>query len=187
VSAATRNCRETARVKWAVRPCRLLPHRGSFSPASVCFALLRRAFFRIVVCLPRSDLALLGLRRCRPRSRPRTHRTCQHGQTCFAPAPRGARRQRHGAKPACRQASQAARQRRGHHTPHNRDACRDPAHGERVRPWRQAHPGDGRRQRARAPQAFHEDLTPQETHKQPLDDGLRPPAFHAVCCMPPAV
>jgi len=44
--------------------------------------------------------------------RPLTQRKCQHCQTCFTPDPRSARRQRHCCKPACRQASKAASQRR---------------------------------------------------------------------------
>jgi hypothetical protein len=119
--------------------------------------------------------------------RPLTKRKCKHCQTFFAPDPRCARRQRHCSKPACRQASKAASQRRWHHKPHNRDYFRDPAHVERVRQWRKAHPGYWRRQRSRAPHALQEDLTPQETQKQQLDDGLTPHALQDVFFMQPAV
>jgi hypothetical protein len=120
-------------------------------------------------------------------SRALTQRTCKPCQTFFDPAPRCARRQHPCAKPACRQASQAASPRRWPHKPHNRDSFRAPPHVERVRQWRKAHPGDGRRQGARASQAFHEDGTPQETPPQPRDDGLTPQAFQAVFFMSPAV
>jgi hypothetical protein len=119
--------------------------------------------------------------------RPRTQRQCKHGQTFFDPDPRCARRQRHCAKPAGRQASKAASPRRWPHHPHHRASCRDPPHVERVRQWRTAKPGSWRRQGARAPQAFQEDLTPQETPQQQLDDGWTPHAFQAVFFMQPAV
>jgi hypothetical protein len=82
--------------------------------------------------------------------RPLTKRQCKHCQPFFAPDPRCARRQRHCSTPACRQASTTASQRRWQHKPHNRDYFRDPPPVERVRQWRQAHPGDWRRQRSRA-------------------------------------
>ena len=118
---------------------------------------------------------------------PLTKRKCKHCQTCFDPDPRCARRQRHGSKPACRQASKATSQRRWHHKPHNRDYFRDPTHVERVRQWRKANPGYWRRQGARVPHALQDDLAPQETQKQQLDDGLTPHALQDVFFMQPAV
>ena len=88
---------------------------------------------------------------------PRTKRQCKHCRTFFAPDPRSAKRQRHCSKPACRQASKAARQHRGLQKPGNRDSCTGPTHVERVRAWRQAHPGSWRHQGVRAPHAVQED------------------------------
>ena len=119
--------------------------------------------------------------------RPLTKRKCKHCQTFFAPDPRSARRQRYCSKPACRQASKAASQRRWLQKPGNRDYFTGPTQVERVRQWRRAHPGYWRRQGARAPHALQEDLTPQETQKQPLDDGLTPHALQDVFFMQPAV
>jgi hypothetical protein len=118
--------------------------------------------------------------------RPLRQRKCKHCQTCFAPDPRSATRQRSCSKAACRQASKAASQHRWVQQPGKRDDFPGPTHVERVRQWRRAHPGSWRPQ-ARGPQAFQEDLTPQETQKQPLDDGLTPHAFQDGFFMQPAV
>ena len=119
--------------------------------------------------------------------RPLPKRKCKHCQTFFDPDPRSARRQRHCSKPACRQASKAASQRRWHQKPPNRDYFRGPTQVERVRQWRKAHPGYWRRQGARAPHALQEDLTLQETQKQAVDDGLTPHAFQDAFFMQPAI
>jgi hypothetical protein len=119
--------------------------------------------------------------------RPLTKRNCKHCQAFFDPDPRCARRQRHCSKPACRQASKAVSQRRWHQKPHNRDSFRDPTHVARVRQWRKAHPGSWRRQGSRVPNALQDDLAPQETQKQQLDDGLTPHALQDVFFMQPAV
>ena len=120
-------------------------------------------------------------------SRPLTTRQCQPGQTCWAPDPRRARRPRHGAQPACRPARQAARHPRWFQTPGNREACTGPPHGERVQQWRRAPPGSGRRPGARAPAAFHAALAPPEQPPPPRPEGLTPQAFHAACCLQPAL
>ncbi|HEY5868012.1 MAG TPA: hypothetical protein VI542_21045 [Candidatus Tectomicrobia bacterium] len=119
--------------------------------------------------------------------RPLTKRKCKHCQTFFAPDPRRARRQRHCGKPACRQASKAASQRRWHQKPQNRDDFRGPTQVERVRQWRQANPGYWRRQGAQVPHALQEDLTPQETQKQAVDHGLTPHALQDVFFIQPAM
>jgi hypothetical protein len=96
-------------------------------------------------------------------------------------------RQRYCAKPACRQASKTASQRRWLQKPGNRDYFTGPTHVERVRQWRQAHPGYWRPQGARSPKALQEDLTLQETQKQRLADGLTPHALQDVFFLQPAV
>jgi len=68
-------------------------------------------------------------------------RTCKHGKTFFPPDPRNVGRQHSCATPLCRQASKAASQRRWLRQPENQDYFRGPAHVERVRQWRQHHPG----------------------------------------------
>lgn len=100
-------------------------------------------------------------------------RKCKHCRTFFVPDPRCVRRQRHCSTPACRKASKADSQRRWHHKPANRDYFKGPIHVERVRVWRQAHPGYWRRQAAGRPPALQDDLMPQPSQKQALDDTLR--------------
>ena len=119
--------------------------------------------------------------------RPRTIRKCKHCQTFFTLDPRCARRQRYCSNPACRQASKAASQRRWLQKPGNRDYFTGPTHVERVRQWRRAHPGSWRRRGARTPKALQEDLTPQETQTQSLDEGLTSHALQDVFFLQPAV
>jgi hypothetical protein len=119
--------------------------------------------------------------------RPLSKRKCKHCQTFFDPHPRSAGRQRYCSKPKCHQASKAASQRRWLHKPANRDYFTGPTQVERVRQWRNANPGYWRPQGARAPQALQDALTPPETQKQHLDDGLTPHAFQDTFFMQPTV
>src|SRR5712691_8218089 len=129
----------------------------------------------------------MSLRRCRLMRRPRTQRKCKHCQTFFAPDPRSARRQRYCAKLACRQASKAASQHRWLQKPGNRDYFTGPTQVERVRQWRQAHPGYWRRQASPAPDALQEPSTPQEPREQPLDAGVGQEALQDAFFMQPTL
>jgi hypothetical protein len=98
-------------------------------------------------------------------------RTGKHCKTFFDPDPRNVGRQHYCAKPRCRQASKAASQRRWLRKPANQDYFRGPAHVERMRQWRQHHPGYGRRkasQASDAPAVLQDSLTPQslEAHRR---------------------
>ena len=79
-----------------------------------------------------------GIKRCK----------CANCHQPFRPDPRNAWHQRYCDAGACRAASKAASQRRWLDKPENRDYFRGPEHVERVRAWRQAHPGYGRRSKA---------------------------------------
>jgi hypothetical protein len=68
-------------------------------------------------------------------------RKCQHCKACFEPDPRNVGRQRYCPQPLCRRASKAASQARWLRKPANPDDFCGSAPGERVRLWRQAHPG----------------------------------------------
>lgn len=68
-------------------------------------------------------------------------RKCRHCRELFRLDPRNRHHQRYCAKPACRRARKAASQRRWLGKAGNRDYFRGPAHVERVRRWRAAHPG----------------------------------------------
>lgn len=79
-----------------------------------------------------------GIKRCR----------CANCHQPFRPDPRNAWHQRYCDASACRAASKAASQRRWLGKPENRHYFRGPEHVERVREWRKAHPGYGRRAKA---------------------------------------
>lgn len=104
-------------------------------------------------------------------------RKCKHCTAFFDPDPRNVGRQHYCAQPPCRQASKAASQYRWLHKPHNRDYFHGPAHVERVRQWRQAHPGYWRRKASQASAALQEPLTLQELKTQQVEAGLVPQAL----------
>jgi hypothetical protein len=79
----------------------------------------------------------------------------------FAADVRNRGRQKYCAKPACRAAGKAARQRRWREQPQNQDYFRGPVHVERVRVWRVAHPGYWRTHRRCKPSALQDALVPQ--------------------------
>ncbi len=91
---------------------------------------------------------------------PRT-RKCQQCKTVFVPDPHCVKRQRYCSAPACRQASKAASHQRWRQKPANRDYFTGPTQVERVRAWRQAHPGYWRRKRSKPPHALRDESTPK--------------------------
>ncbi len=119
--------------------------------------------------------------------RPLTTRKCKHCKRFFDADPRRAGRQRSCAQPACRTASHPASHRRWLQHPNNHDSFSGPAHVERVRQWRQAHPGDWRRQASHVPEAFQDPFTPQAPREQPRDAGFGPEAFQEAFFMQPAI
>lgn len=72
-------------------------------------------------------------------------RKCPHCRELFRPDPRNRRHQRYCSKAQCQRASKGASQHRWLEKPANREYFRGPAHVERVRRWRAAHPGYWRR------------------------------------------
>jgi hypothetical protein len=154
------------------------------------FRLLRSSSARLFFTVffpPSRSMEIIDLRRCRSMRRPLTKRKCQHCKTFFDPDPRSAGRQRYCSEPACRQASKAHSQRRWLHQPGNRDYFSGPTHVERVRQWRQHHPGYWRRKASRAPEALQEPFTPQEPQKQHLGEGLAQEALQDSFFLQPAI
>lgn len=84
----------------------------------------------------------------------------------FIPDVRNRSRQRHCVKPVCQQASKAASQARWRAKPGNADYFKGPAHSERVRAWRAAHPGYAQRSRRRGTVVLQESLITQETDNE---------------------
>ncbi|SRR6266403_222210 len=81
-------------------------------------------------------------------------RKCLCCSEFFLPDYRNQERQHYCGKPACRQASKQASQRRWFRKPANRDYFRGPENARHVKEWRKAHPGYWRK-------------------KQPVSDGTQ--------------
>ena len=114
----------------------------------------------------------------------------KHCQTFFAPDPRNVGRQHSCSQTPCRQASKAASQHRWLHKPTNLDYFSGPAHVERVRQWRQAPPGYGRRQAPPASQsseAFQEPFVPQALETQQVAPRGEREALQDSCFLQPTV
>jgi hypothetical protein len=74
----------------------------------------------------------------------RGQRKCLSCGAFFVPDRRNVKRQRYCSEPSCRCASKAASQAKWRSKPENRDYFSGPTHVQRVRSWRQAHPGYSR-------------------------------------------
>lgn len=118
---------------------------------------------------------------------PSRTRKCKHCKTIFVPDPRCVKRQRYCSTPDCRKASKAASQQRWLHKPDNRDYFTGPAHVERVRAWRKAHPGYWRRKGSKKPDALQDESTPQLDQNQSVKGGLQQDALQEELFRQPAV
>lgn len=105
---------------------------------------------------------------------------CANCRQRFRADPRNAWHQRYCAASACRAASKAVSQRRWLAKPENRDYFCGPEHVERVRAWREAHPGYGRRA---ATSATHSP-TPAATSVAPPAPSAAAAAAEPVAAMP---
>ena len=93
-------------------------------------------------------------------------RKCRHCSELFHPDPRNLRHQRYCSKPACRQASKAASQRRWLGKRQNREYFRGAENVQRVRAWRATHPGYWKRAGPRAGGALQEDSLAQAVEQE---------------------
>lgn len=91
---------------------------------------------------------------------------CLCCKAVFRPDPRTAKRQKFCSKPDCRAASKRTSQRRWATKPENRDHFQGPVHVERVRAWRQAHPGYWKRSRRSRRCTLQDECGSQEPDKQ---------------------
>ena len=89
------------------------------------------------------------------------NRKCRHCEELFRPDPRNVRHQHYCSKSECRRASKQASQRRWLGKAANRGYFRGVANFERVRAWREAHPGYWRRTAQKASTALQEDSLAQ--------------------------
>jgi len=111
---------------------------------------------------------------------------CLHCREFFIPCPNSRHTQRYCAKAECRKASKAAAQAKWLHKPENRSYFRGPENTERVRRWRERHPGYWRKKRSSRQDAL-QDLVPIEvSQNQPLTlDEINLLADDFNLCEPP--
>lgn len=94
---------------------------------------------------------------------PRGSYKCRHCGEMFEPDARNRGRQRYCMKAPCRKARKAASQRSWLSKEGNRDYFRGAANVERVRTWREAHPGYWKRRRRAKSDALQDILIAQAT------------------------
>lgn len=111
----------------------------------------------------------------------RGQRKCLCCGEFFFPDCRNLKRQRYCPAPACRRASKAASQAAWLAKPENRGYFAGPVHVQRMRCWRDAHPGCGRRRR-RAGRALQDRLVAQvpDAVEEIGDRGAAPESGGAV-------
>jgi hypothetical protein len=117
----------------------------------------------------------------------RRPRKCRHCGELFQPDWRNLRHQKYCSKPRCRQASKAASQRRWLEKPQNRDYFCGPAHSERVRRWRAAHPGYWRGNPVKPRIALQDDCCVQAIETQKESATLANAALQEVFAAQPLV
>lgn len=88
---------------------------------------------------------------------------CRHCQRLFIPDHRNRDRQRYCKKDECRKASKTASQKKWWNKPENRDYFRNALNVQRVREWREQHPGYSKRKRPDKGTALQDPLTLQPT------------------------
>lgn len=110
--------------------------------------------------------------------KPESHRCkCLHCKRLFVPDYRNRGRQKYCSSPECRQVGKQARQARWLSKPENQDYFRGAANVERVRTWREAHPGYWKRSPRKARRTLQDACSTQE----PLLQELAPGAVSAAC------
>jgi hypothetical protein len=92
---------------------------------------------------------------------------CLHCREFFLPSPNNRRTQRYCSKAECRKASRAAAQAKWLNKAQNRCYFRGPENVERVRQWREGHPGYWRKKRPPLQDAL-QDLAPTQVTEEEL-------------------
>jgi len=87
----------------------------------------------------------------------------------FAPDHRNARHQRYCGKSACGKESKAQSQRRWLQRPENQNYFRGPENCRRVKDWRKAHPGYGRKKKSRTEVPLQEVFQAQVAHNEEVN------------------
>ena len=114
-------------------------------------------------------------------------RKCLHCKVLFLPERRNAHHQRYCSQPACRRQSKAESQRRWREKPQNQNYFRGKENCERVRQWRQRHPGYSRKKKSSPEEALQDLCMSQPVQSQPLVGPDLSEALQDVFVMQPAV
>jgi hypothetical protein len=114
-------------------------------------------------------------------------RKCLHCWDLFRPDPRNLRHQHYCSKPACRQASKAASQRRWLGKAQNRNYFRGAINVQRVRAWRATHPGYWKRTGPQTEIALQEDSLAQVAELKGKTSTLTEFALQDLLCAQPLV
>jgi hypothetical protein len=112
---------------------------------------------------------------------------CLHCKCLFILDARNAYHQRFCQKPDCRKASKRASQRRWLNKTENQDYFRGVQNVQRVRQWRQAHPGYWRRKRSAGPDALQDRLTTKPVENNDKNPELQSHALQDLLTAQPAV
>ena len=97
------------------------------------------------------------------------------------------RHQRYCSKPACRKESKARSQRRWLQSPENQNYFRGPENRQRVKDWRKAHPGYGRKKKSRTQVPLQDFFQAQVAHNEELNPIVTSDALQDLFSMQPAV
>jgi len=105
----------------------------------------------------------------------------------FAPDHRNVGHQRYCCKSACRKESKAQSQRRWLQRPENQNYFRGPENRQRVKDWRKAHPGYGRKKKSRTQVPLQDFFQAQVAHNEELNPIVTSDALQDLFSMQPAV
>ena len=112
---------------------------------------------------------------------------CLHCKQIHSADYRNRGRQRYCAQPECRRASKAQSQRQWSGKPENKDYFVGKENSERVRQWRQAHPGYWRRKSSASQGPLQETCFAQDTDRQEDSVGRDLDALQEICSAQPAL
>lgn len=126
-------------------------------------------------------------RRKSDRKKRRRHRKCRNCREFFVADCRNRKRQAYCSKPSCRQASKRAAQRRWLSSSKGQGYFQGSWNVDRVRRWRAAHPGYGKRSVPKAAETLQDLLPSQVTEKAADMHGMGRDALQDLCSLQPAL
>ena len=112
---------------------------------------------------------------------------CKNCRGLFSPDHRNRSRQKYCRKPACRQASKTASQKKWLSKPENQNHFQGHVNVHRVQEWRKANPGYWRRNREKPDHALQEPLEPQQTENNKNNGHFANSALQDFLNLQPAV